>query len=373
MFAATEGDEITYYEELGLAPDASPQEIRDAFRLIVRILHPDHQTDPQLREVAEKQMRKLNRVYAVLSDPEKRLEYDATLEGAPVQAVALNPSPLPWFRRHLAKLPWAAAILLSASVLIWLAVDFGPGNQSRPAESNTVPVTTTAPAHEAAPNRVQSSALKRDEAEIARLLAELKTANAERDDAVQKLDSALASAETTVPPASSSNSGNWPIESTAPPSSASLTITELPSAPKTTSAAAIVPAPARIQRTPNRRLSGFWFYAKPTDGQKNKNKSLYLPEYIEATINEDGGGIHGRYRSRFLIADRAISPEVDFTFSGTLNGTQCSCQWSGAGGARGELTLKLTGDNSMRIDWIASDLGSLGLGSGTAVLTRRIE
>jgi hypothetical protein len=36
--------------------------------------------------------------------------------------------------------------------------------------------------------------------------------------------------------------------------------------------------------------------------------------------------------------------------------------------------LKLTSGNSMRIDWIATELGSQqGLGSGTAVLTRRIE
>lgn len=372
MFAANEGDEITYYEELGVAPDASQQEIRDAFRLIVRILHPDHQTDPQLREIAEKQMRKLNRVYAVLSDPQKRREYDETLEGAPTPALALSPSPRPDFRRHAAKIPWAAATLLSASVLIWLALDFSPGNQNRPAELNGAPVATAAPAPEAPPNGIPASASNRDTAEIARLRAELKAASAERDDAIQKLDSALASAEKFAAPALTSNGGNWPIETAAPQSAAPLTMTELPPAPKAVAGPTVV-APARTQRTPNRRLAGFWFYAKPAEGQKNKNTSLYLPEYIEATITEDGTGIHGRYRSRFLIADRAITPDVNFTFSGTLNGTQCNCQWTGTGGAKGELTLKLTGDNSMRVDWIASEMGSLGLGSGTAVLTRRIE
>ena len=48
--------------------------------------------------------------------------------------------------------------------------------------------------------------------------------------------------------------------------------------------------------------------------------------------------------------------------------------WTGAAGAKGELTLKLTSENSMRIDWTASELGTQqGLHSGTAVLTRRIE
>jgi hypothetical protein len=124
----------------------------------------------------------------------------------------------------------------------------------------------------------------------------------------------------------------------------------------------------------NRQPVGFWFYAKPKDGQVNKNESLYPPEYIEATITEDGSVIRGHYRSRFRIADRAISPEVNFTFSGTANGQQYNCLWTGAGGAVGELTLRLTSDNSMRIDWTASQLGSLqALSSGTAVLTRRIE
>jgi len=69
-----------------------------------------------------------------------------------------------------------------------------------------------------------------------------------------------------------------------------------------------------------------------------------------------------------------FSPDVNFTFTGTPGGTTCACQWTGAGGARGDLTLKLTSENSMRVDWIAAELGSQqGLGSGTAVLTRRIE
>ena len=106
----------------------------------------------------------------------------------------------------------------------------------------------------------------------------------------------------------------------------------------------------------------------------NKNQALYPPEYIEATITEESGVIHGRYRSRFQIVDRAISPDVNFTFTGTPNGPQFNCLWTGAGGAKGELTLKLTSENSLRIDWTASELGTLqGLNSGTAVLTRRIE
>src|ERR1700689_4525759 len=72
--------EITYYEELGVESNASADEIRDAFRALARLLHPDQQTDPQLREMAERQMRKLNRIHAVLSDSGRRSAYDESLQ-----------------------------------------------------------------------------------------------------------------------------------------------------------------------------------------------------------------------------------------------------------------------------------------------------
>ncbi len=109
-------------------------------------------------------------------------------------------------------------------------------------------------------------------------------------------------------------------------------------------------------------------------GQHNKNTSLYPPEFIEATVTEQNGVVRGRYRSRYLIVDRAISPDVNFEFSGTPNGATVSCPWSGPGGSRGELTLRMTTDHTLEIEWTASELGSIqGLVSGTAHLTRRVE
>jgi curved DNA-binding protein CbpA len=360
---APHGDgEITFYEELGVAPDASHEEIRDAFRLFVRLLHPDQQTDPQLREIAEQQMRKLNRVYAVLSDPESRRSYDEVLDGAFSQPLILDSSPSPEMRRLIARVGWAGAIVLSAGLLVWLAYDNTPGTASRASDPSAVPVATTASAALAADQPAADR--DSDASRVFQLRSQLKAALVERDAAISELTKLRGSAET---PQSGSP---WPLEGTEPKSP--LTMTELPAAPKLPVLAnTTLP---RIERPAPRHFAGFWFYAKPPEGQTNKNQSLYLPEYIEATILEDNGMIHGRYRSRFVIADRAISPDVDFTFSGTPGGTQSTCQWTGAGGAKGDLTLKLTSENSMRIDWVASELGSQqGLGSGTAVLTRRIE
>src|ERR1700753_2528093 len=79
MAASQRPGEITYYEELGIEETASADEIRDAFRALARLLHPDQQSDPQLKEMAERQMRKLNRIYAVLSDAARRTAYDESL------------------------------------------------------------------------------------------------------------------------------------------------------------------------------------------------------------------------------------------------------------------------------------------------------
>ncbi|HEX4134210.1 MAG TPA: DnaJ domain-containing protein [Bryobacteraceae bacterium] len=367
MIGSYDDGEITFYEELGVTPEASPEQIRDAFRLFVRLLHPDQQTDPLLKEIAEKQMRKLNRIHAVLSDPARRRRYDEMMVNPPEPALVLNP-PSPGARRLMAGMVWGAAIVISAGLLYWLASENTPGGQNRAPDTNS---TSSSTSPSAAPPKFTSPAAAGDSepAQVSQLRADLRAATLERDAAILELNKLRRNAETR-PRAIGQSGSALPVERADP--KPALTMTELPSAPK-------LPAPinsalSRIDHPVNRQPVGFWFYAKPKEGQVNKNESLYPPEYIEATITQDGGAIRGRYRSRFRIADRAISPEVNFTFSGTANGQQYNCLWTGAGGAAGELTLRLTSDNSMRIDWTASQLGSQqGLSSGTAVLTRRIE
>ena len=142
----------------------------------------------------------------------------------------------------------------------------------------------------------------------------------ERDAAIQELNKLRGDPDNRARQAS--QSGSTPVEGTEP--EPALTMTELPSASKLPVLSNS--APPRIESPANRQLAGFWFYAKPPHGQRNTNQSLYPPEYIEATITEEGGVIHGSYRSRFPIADRAISPDVNFTFTGPPNGSQCDCR-----------------------------------------------
>lgn len=64
-----------YYEILGVARDASPEEIKKTYRKLAMKYHPDrHQGDDKL-EIEEK-FKEFKEAYEVLSDPQKRSAYD---------------------------------------------------------------------------------------------------------------------------------------------------------------------------------------------------------------------------------------------------------------------------------------------------------
>lgn len=62
-----------YYAILGVSSEASPEEIKRAFRKLALETHPDR--NPGDRQ-AEERFKKINEAYGVLSDPQKRAEYD---------------------------------------------------------------------------------------------------------------------------------------------------------------------------------------------------------------------------------------------------------------------------------------------------------
>ena len=61
-----------YYKTLGVAREATADEIKKAFRRLARKYHPDISKEPD----AEHRMKEVNEAYTVLSDAEKRAAYD---------------------------------------------------------------------------------------------------------------------------------------------------------------------------------------------------------------------------------------------------------------------------------------------------------
>ena len=69
---------MNHYRTLGLSKNASAQEIKDAYRRLVRLHHPD--ANPDERDVSEALMKQVLTAYATLCDPHKRTRYDNDLK-----------------------------------------------------------------------------------------------------------------------------------------------------------------------------------------------------------------------------------------------------------------------------------------------------
>jgi molecular chaperone DnaJ len=68
------------YEILGVARDASTDDIKKAYRRLAREFHPDVNDDPE----AEQRFKEVAGAYEILSDPDKRARYDAFGHGGPM-------------------------------------------------------------------------------------------------------------------------------------------------------------------------------------------------------------------------------------------------------------------------------------------------
>jgi curved DNA-binding protein CbpA len=93
----------TYYEVLGVSPEAGSREVRSAFRRQAKKQHPDLRRDDGSRaasaRAADAAMRLLLEAYRVLSDPEKRRAYDRSVRRKAAAEEGFD------YRRFLKSLP----------------------------------------------------------------------------------------------------------------------------------------------------------------------------------------------------------------------------------------------------------------------------
>jgi hypothetical protein len=138
------------YAELGVAPDASADEISTAFRARARELHPDSNPDPEALE----RFKHLSVAYRVLGDAQERARYDEQRRArlapaqpvrpsaAPVAATTTTPvapaTPQPTLfgwemtRRRAGWILGAgiACLVLSGAVTVWVLADPASGDDS---------------------------------------------------------------------------------------------------------------------------------------------------------------------------------------------------------------------------------------------------
>lgn len=69
----------TFYQALEVAPDASPEQIKNSYRVLTKKWHPDCHAGGAGKDAAHKRMQAMNLAYETLKDPIKRRAYDNEL------------------------------------------------------------------------------------------------------------------------------------------------------------------------------------------------------------------------------------------------------------------------------------------------------
>ncbi len=359
MNPSESGARMTYYEELGISANATVEEIRQAYRRLARLLHPDKLQNEKQRHIAECQMKRLNGVYETLVHAESRMAYDKSLRGAPLAAhppeeeIAPAPEKPTWmdFLRWLQGPAgaWTGAGALGVLLLLWALPDTVrfPEGSGKPGPRREEPAVTETARHE----------IPLPDPRLPQLRQRLNEMRRERDEAltrVQVLSQELAELQKRPPPVD------------AAPAVESMPAPALPAVPRAPEPSTLRPGGSPVEA---RGMAGHWYFTKSA---APSGRDLYPPEYIEAVIQEESGILRGRYRARYRVPDRAISPEVAFEFSGKGGHDAARLPWHGEGGARGEVRIHLLTGNTIEVAWVAGELGKIqGLGSGRAILVRR--
>lgn len=363
---------MNYYEELGLCGNASVDEIRQAYKSLARVLHPDHQSEAHLRRMAELQMTRLNEILVILCDPALRARYDATLRArtaAPAPGIESSPQPRVYvtmhpmrprkFRPSAGAIVWSVILMAAASIfalmLLYFEHDSGMVVYRATEETHRqTPASGKDPVQTTPPQPTQTS----------RALPELnRPVRHTEEPAPSPPAPTLQAREPTQP--EQALASNPPQDPGTVPSRSVAEVTQ-PAAPSPSTVAA---AAKTVARNP---LIGTWLYVKPNTEEGGSKDFSYRPEYIEMVIKPgQEGKVLGRYKGQFHVSDRPISSEVAFRFEGTAGEGTNVFAWRGEDGASGQIRMRMVSDGVMEVNWYTTQFGSARkLASGTAVLYR---
>ncbi|MCT0199703.1 J domain-containing protein [Synechococcus sp. CS-1325] len=117
----TESTPPNHYQLLRLGPSATAQDLRQAFRSLSKLYHPDTTKLPVAE--AEEQFRHLQLAYLTLSDPERRRAYDSQLLPVPAKPLLKRRvERTQSVRRALSGGEWFALVLLATALVLSLVL-----------------------------------------------------------------------------------------------------------------------------------------------------------------------------------------------------------------------------------------------------------
>jgi hypothetical protein len=339
---------MNHYEELGIHRDAATAEIREAYKLAARLLHPDMHRDQRLKDLAECQMRRLSDVVAMLVNPQERARYDAAL------ASRTRPGQFPLLAAdggselwHTAVQQWFWILLGSMTIGMGAWYGFARGTEAPPriaAAENAAPGASV-------PSPGRSASVKNQRVRVAESAGE--RAAAQRPPlrhTVIEAPEPVGSVTPTMPVAAPPQAPN--------PEHTAMTLVQQPRP------ADVAPGGGEP------RFSGQWLFAADTG--EEERVGTYPARYVEFLLQEERGCLAGDYRAVYSGLDKAISPEVVFHVHGELpQGSAGTLEWESKAGAKGELELTLHAPNRLLVKWWTTQFGRQeALSSGMASLTR---
>jgi hypothetical protein len=352
---------MNYYEELGVRHDATIEDIRQAYKLTARLLHPDRQLDPRLKQIADRQMKRLGGIVDLLTDPETRAHYDDVLlmGNRPDAITRMHAIPPPAAERWQGDTNVAALAgrywfwVVSAAFVVILG-----------AWSFVQPV----PAVPGAEWRGETAAPRDFDSQH----PPARTARGALDRGSDRRPSAPAGrfpfAERTRAPGSAPEPHPTSVPEVDPP-----VVFALPQPAHVPELAALsLPAslpPLRKEAS----FAGRWLYS-PRPGEDPAERGVYPATYIELLLVEHGADLAGDYHAVYKVYDQTVSPDIAFQIHGSADSaTSAKFAWAtSTDTARGRAEMTLRSPNILHVSWWTTAFGRQNtLGSGAGLLIRQ--
>jgi DnaJ domain len=355
---------MDFYEELGISRTASEAEIRKSYKCLTLLLHPDQQRKPELRALADGQMKRINEIVAILTHPERRRIYDETLSEKTSCVRQIQPAPwIPWIRNNQGwVLVGVAFVLLLISPL--LVPIFDSARSDKTHDLAAVSSASSSRAHEH---------------------GEPSPSGGPGESRLTSMERRMSAGDSKPAPGSTVPNSRLSAVRTGKPSSEEANVAPFPSKGVPDLGIATPPGPAQLATSPPLKsasplsqtaptLAGRWVYTP--DPSDLRDPKLYPAEYVELSIAPEGSALRGVYQARYKLPSVSLNSRVTFTFegpAGTFEGSAggTSFTWRGDAGAQGEITIRLQSADTLQVNWFATKMGSaLSLGSGNAILYR---
>ena len=367
---------MTYYEELGIDKMASPSEIQAAYRVLVRLFHPDFQTDLRLKAAADVQLRRINEIVRILTDPRSREKYDEsltagalTIEPTMLHKEVRPPSVIERKRVSGSLVYWWGLSLTVVVLSVWTV--FSPNTQLTGSPSGGTQPAAVAGANEGAQTPRAAEAVRKQthrresekggEQEPRQPAAQeqtetkqTKAAIAENWWSLPRLPKQSSTASTLLPPNS-------------PDMIASLSVEPARVVP---TSSAFIQSPQQKTSAPKAKLEGLWLLKDGTAGPVKA--SVFPVYYAELDLHDKNGVLEGHYRALHEVRDEAISPEVNFNVHGAMrDDLPLKLSWTSADGSSGEAELSSSSPESLKLSWwVTKFVNRRALTSGNALLIR---